>query len=119
MPRATIVAGSRTKMRRAPPVRSVTRHGLLVGQTRDGRPVRSLTTAVFTRLRAEVLSCRLKPGEKLLIAGLARRFTVSLSAVREALSRLAAERLVLSEGQAGFDVSSGSDRHVADSTSAP
>ena len=51
------------KMRRATSVRSVTRHGLLVDQTHDGRPVRSLTTAVFTRLRAEILSYRLKPGE--------------------------------------------------------
>jgi len=94
----------------------VTRHGLLVGQTHDGRPVRSLTTAVFARLRAEILSCRLKPGEKLLIAGLARRFTVSLSAVREALSRLAAEGLVMSEDQRGFHVSPVSADQLRDLT---
>jgi DNA-binding GntR family transcriptional regulator len=103
-------------MRRVTPVRSVTRHGLLVGQTHDGRPVRSLTTAVFTKLRAEILSCRLKPDEKLLIAGLARRFTVSLSAVREALSRLAAEGLVTSEDQRGFHVSPVSADQLRDLT---
>jgi DNA-binding GntR family transcriptional regulator len=103
-------------MRRATPVRSVSRHGLLAGQTHDGRPVRSLTTAVFTRLRAEILSCRLKPDEKLLIAGLARRFTVSLSAVREALSRLAAEGLVTSEDQRGFHVSPVSADQLRDLT---
>ena len=30
------------------------RHGLTVGLTHDGRPVRSLTSAVFARLRAEI-----------------------------------------------------------------
>ena len=79
--------------------------GLAIGLTHDGRPVRSLTSAVLAQLRAEILSCRLEPGEKLLIAGLARGFGVSLSAVREALSRLAAEGLVESEDQRGFHVS--------------
>lgn len=103
-------------MRRATSVRSVSRHGLLAGQTHGGRPVRSLTTAVFARLRAEILSCSLKPGEKLLIAGVARRFTVSLSAVREALSRLAAEGLVTSEDQRGFHVSPVSAEQLRDLT---
>ncbi|PYN78170.1 MAG: GntR family transcriptional regulator [Candidatus Rokuibacteriota bacterium] len=86
-------------------VRSSSRQGLSIGLTHDGQPVRSLTSAVFAQLRAEILSCRLKPGEKLLIAGLARRFGVSLSAVREALSRLGAEGLVKAEDQRGFHVS--------------
>ena len=97
-------------------VRALPRRGLLIGQTHDGRPVRSLTTAVFAQLRAEILSCRLKPGEKLLIAGLARRFAVSLSAVREALSRLAAEGLVTSEDQRGFHVSPVSAAQLRDLT---
>ena len=86
-------------------IRLSRRPGLSIGLTRDGQPVRSLTSAVFAQLRAEILSCRLKPGEKLLIAGLAQRFSVSLSAVREALSRLAAEDLVQAEDQRGFRVS--------------
>lgn len=76
-----------------------------IGLSHDGKLVRSLTSAVLAHLRAEILSCRLKPGEKLLIAGLAKRFGVSLSAVREALSRLVAEDLVRAEDQRGFRVS--------------
>jgi len=59
----------------------------------DERP-RSLTSAVQERLRADILSTRLLPGQKLHIAGLAKQFSVSLAAVREALSRLVADGLV-------------------------
>ena len=48
----------------------------------DERP-RSLTSAVQERLRADILSTRLLPGQKLHIASLAKRFSVSLAAVRE------------------------------------
>jgi len=70
-----------------------------------GPPFRSLTSAVLAHLRAEILSAHLKPGEKVLIAAVAKRLGVSLSAVREALSRLAAEGLVRGEDQRGFSVS--------------
>jgi DNA-binding GntR family transcriptional regulator len=66
---------------------------------------RTLTSAVLAHLRAEILSAHLKPGEKVLIAAVAKRLGVSLSAVREALSRLAAEGLVRGEDQRGFSVS--------------
>jgi len=99
-------------------IRLSRRPGLSIGLTRDGQPVRSLTSAVFAQLRAEILSCRLKPGEKLLIAGLAQRFRVSLSAVREALSRLAAEDLVQAEDQRGFRVSPVSIGRLRDITNA-
>jgi DNA-binding GntR family transcriptional regulator len=89
---------------------------LAIGQTHDGRPVRSLTSAVLVQLRAEILACRLSPGEKLPVAALARRLGVSLSAVREALSRLAAEGLVEAEDQRGFRVSDLSLEDLADIT---
>jgi DNA-binding GntR family transcriptional regulator len=79
--------------------------GLPLGLAADGRPFRSLTSAVLAQLRAEILSAHLKPGEKVLIAAVAKRLGVSLSAVREALSRLAAEGLVRGEDQRGFRVS--------------
>jgi DNA-binding GntR family transcriptional regulator len=52
-----------------------------------------------------VLACRLQPGEKLLIGSLAKSFSVSAVAVREALSRLVADGLVIAEDQRGFRVS--------------
>jgi DNA-binding GntR family transcriptional regulator len=49
---------------------------------------------VFERLRDEILSLELKPGQLIDEASLAARFEVSRSPVREALVRLAAEGLV-------------------------
>jgi len=70
----------------------------------EDRP-RSLTSAVQERLRADILSTRLLPSQKLHIAGLAKQFSVSLAAVREALSRLVADGLVQASDQRGFRVS--------------
>jgi DNA-binding GntR family transcriptional regulator len=70
-----------------------------------GSAARTLASAIYTRLRAEILGGRCKPSEKLLIAPLSRRFNVSLASVREALSRLVADGLVVAEDQRGFRVS--------------
>jgi DNA-binding GntR family transcriptional regulator len=66
---------------------------------------RSLTTLVCARIRAEILSGRLLPGEKLKINALMLRYGAGLSAVREALSRLVAEGFVRAVDQRGFSVS--------------
>ncbi|MBI0436157.1 GntR family transcriptional regulator [Roseomonas sp. KE0001] len=66
---------------------------------------RSLTSAVQARLRAEIVACRFRPGEKLPIAALNTRFKVSYALVREALSRLMADGLVVAEDQRGFRAS--------------
>ena len=81
----------------------------------DDRP-RSLTSAVQERLRADILSTRLLPGQKLHIAGLAKQFSVSLAAVREALSRLVADGLVQASDQRGFRVSPVSPADLRDVT---
>lgn len=82
----------------------------------DAPQVRSLTSAVFANLKAEILSCRLKPDEKLHIGNLAKVYDVSLAAVREALSRLVADGLVVAEDQRGFRVSPASIRDLDDVT---
>lgn len=64
----------------------------------------SLTQFVHDRLRTDVLACRLKPGERLVINQLCQELDVSLGAVREALSRLTSEGLVIAEPQRGFRV---------------
>ena len=64
----------------------------------------SLTQAAYERLRADLLACRLRPGARLRINELCQALSVSLSAVREALSRLTAEGLVVAEPQRGFRV---------------
>src|SRR3954453_6185223 len=90
--------------------------GLSFGESlADERP-RSLTSAVQERLRADILSTRLLPGQKLHIAGLAKQFSVSLAAVREALSRLVADGLVQASDQRGFRVSPVSAADLRDVT---
>jgi GntR family transcriptional regulator, carbon starvation induced regulator len=59
---------------------------------------------VFATLRADILGCRLLPGVKLRINDIAAESEVSLGAVREALSRLGAEGLVIPESQKGYHV---------------
>lgn len=62
----------------------------------------SLTQDAYERLRADLLACRLRPGARLRINDLCQALSVSLSAVREALSRLTSEGLVVAEPQRGF-----------------
>lgn len=65
----------------------------------------SLTRAIYDALRDELLSGRILPGEKIPIADTAGRYGVSLSSVREALSRLVADGLVHAHDQRGFRAS--------------
>ena len=64
----------------------------------------TVTQGVYDRLRADVLSCRLPPGERLRTEVLCQRFSAGSSAVREALSRLASEGFVTLEPQRGYHV---------------
>lgn len=86
-------------------IHPLTAHGWETSGQGDAAPVRSITSAVFRRLRADILSCRISPGDKLRPAEIAGALAVSLSAVREALSRLAADGLVRMEDQKGFRAS--------------
>jgi DNA-binding GntR family transcriptional regulator len=67
---------------------------------RDG--TQNLTQGAYEGLRADLLACRIRPGSRLKIQELCTRFEVSLGAVREALSRLTSEGLVIAEPQRGF-----------------
>ena len=62
----------------------------------------SLTHEVYERLRDEVLSGGVRPGQKLKIHELVEQLGANQGAVREALSRLASEGLVTAEPQRGF-----------------
>ena len=73
---------------------------------------------MFESLRDDILSCRLLPGSKLLIKDIAEASDVSLGAVREALSRLGAEGLVVANPQKGYRVSPVSIEDLRDLTEA-
>lgn len=62
----------------------------------------NLTQGAYEQLRADLLSCRIQPGTRLKIQELCTRLSVSLGAIREALSRLTSEGLVVAEPQRGF-----------------
>ncbi len=75
-------------------------------------PIMSLTrpppathaSSVFERLRGDILDGRLPPGGRLQIRALMTVYAIGQTPLREALNRLSAEGLVLSEDQRGFAV---------------
>jgi DNA-binding GntR family transcriptional regulator len=76
----------------------------------------SLTAEAFGRIRSEILSCRLPPGQKLVIADLCQQLGFSLGAVREALARLTSEGLVEAEPRKGFRVAPITEAELKDIT---
>ncbi len=58
----------------------------------------------YRRIRSDVIFGRLRPGQKLKLDGLKEAYGLSVSTLREVLSRLAADGFVLAEGRRGFEV---------------
>jgi DNA-binding GntR family transcriptional regulator len=65
---------------------------------------RSLSRAVYAGIRADILAGRHAPGAKLSPRTIATEYNVSLSVVREALTRLTEQDLVVAAPQLGFSV---------------
>lgn len=66
--------------------------------------LRTMGEEAYVRLRADILAGRLRPEEKLPFRQLSAHYGFGIAPLREALSRLASERLVSFEGQRGFVV---------------
>jgi GntR family transcriptional regulator, carbon starvation induced regulator len=64
----------------------------------------TLASTVHERLRLDILSGALPPGEKLRMEALRERYDVGSSPLREALNRLVSDGLVTLEDQKGFRV---------------
>lgn len=79
-------------------------------------PGLSLTQSVYEQLRADLLACRLWPGNRLKISDLCQSMGVNLGAVREALSRLSSEGLVVAEPHRGYRVAPISATELRDLT---
>jgi DNA-binding GntR family transcriptional regulator len=71
---------------------------------------------VYARIRADILSGQLQTGQRLRLAALCKDHAVSLSIIREALTRLAAEKLVRAKPQQGFAVIGLSTEELRDMT---
>ena len=78
--------------------------------------VGSRTEDAHASLRAGILAGRYRPGDRLRILEIAASLGVSHTVVREALSRLSADGLVVAEAQRGFSVSPVSAKELADLT---
>lgn len=70
----------------------------------------------YQKLRSDIIACRLLPGSRLKINELADCYDVSVSAMREALSRLVTEDLVVATAQRGFRASPISADEIRDLT---
>lgn len=70
----------------------------------DREAPRSQTSAAYARVKADILTGKVNPGDKLKINELAAQLNVSPGAIREALSRLVPDGFVVSRDQRGFTV---------------
>lgn len=82
----------------------------------DGTGEKSSTfaSAVYSRVRGEIILATLHPGQKLKVAELASTYGTGLAPIREALNRLSAEGLVVQTDQRGFSVAPISEKELDD-----
>ncbi|MFZ1104477.1 MAG: FCD domain-containing protein [Hyphomicrobiaceae bacterium] len=79
---------------------------------------RTRAAGVLGRLHTDIVTCRLKPGEPLRFEPLKEAYGASFTTLREALTALTADGLVISEGQRGFHVAPVSRADLVDLTEA-
>lgn len=89
----------------------------MTSSTESVRKGKTLVLDVYSSVRRDILNGRMQPGEKLSPSVLGRQYGVSLSVVREALTKLAEQGLVVSQPQQGFQVTPISREDLLDLTS--
>ncbi len=77
-------------------------------------PADTVAASVWRRVRGDILLGTLVPGRKLKLDALRDAYGASVSTLREVLTRLASEALVVAEGQRGFEVAPVSTRNLRD-----
>src|SRR5262245_40926503 len=70
----------------------------------------------FNRLHTDILTAKLRPGERMHVVNLSRTYGVGATPLREALSKLSSLDLVHAEGQAGVRVARVSIENLIDIT---
>jgi DNA-binding GntR family transcriptional regulator len=99
------MASIRSEVRAAGPIREPGAKEPGANEPGTNEPgAKTLAEAVFRKLRQDILKCRFRPGEKLLLESLREIYGTGLAPLREALSRLSSTGLVIAEGQRGFRV---------------
>lgn len=79
-------------------------------------PAATQADQAYEALLAEILDCRLAPGVKIIISDVAERLGFSPGSVREALSRLSAEKWTVAMAQKGYSVTPVSVEELKDLT---
>ncbi|VVO49733.1 hypothetical protein PS838_00227 [Pseudomonas fluorescens] len=83
--------------------------------TLDSLPLRHNTAfSGYERLKLDIIRGVFKPGEKLLMSGLKERYGLGVGPLREALSQLVAEYLVVAISQKGYRVAPMSVKEMQD-----
>src|SRR5690242_15358112 len=67
-------------------------------------PSESVGDDGYRRIRSDIIFGRLRPDQKLRLESLKEEYRVSVSTLREILSRLSSEGFVVAEGRRGFEV---------------
>lgn len=91
-------------------------HGKVTTHQNEGDAPKSQTSLAYETIRTDIIRGSHAPGKKLKIQDLASELKVAPGAVREALSRLVPEQLVISRDQRGFVVAPLSIEDLADLT---
>ena len=69
-----------------------------------GEDIQAVGDLGYRRIRSDIVFGRLRPGQRLKLEDLKESYGVSISTLREILSRLTAEDFVHAEGKRGFEV---------------
>ena len=77
---------------------------------------RTLIERAYHQLRDDIVEGRLGPGERLRVEHLRSRYGVGAGTLREAITRLATDALVVAEGQRGFRVAAATMADLEDLT---
>lgn len=94
------------------------RHPMTLVTTQPNAEARTRAADVLGRLHGDIVTCRLKPGAPLRFEPLKEAYGASFTTLREALTALTSEGLVISEGQRGFHVAPVSRADLIDLTEA-
>ncbi|MDI7862651.1 GntR family transcriptional regulator [Rhizobiaceae bacterium n13] len=80
----------------------------------DTQAIETAGDMAFRLIRQDIIAGTLAPRQKLKLDDLRDRYCVSVSTLRETLSRLASENMVVAEGQRGFQVAPVSVKELRD-----
>ncbi|WP_275287281.1 DNA-binding transcriptional regulator CsiR [Halomonas elongata] len=80
----------------------------------DSTPKQNLGISAYRGLKHDIIRGVFQPGEKLLMSRLKQRYELGVGPLREALSQLVAERLVVAISQRGYRVAPMSREELAD-----